>query len=266
MKKNVYILLFIPLLISSCIKEVEIELNDTEPKLVVEALLTDNIEPYKVKLTLLSPFFDQSGEHYITNAQVYITDDLGNTDTLYYTQNGIYATLQNQQGMPGITYALKVIYNGEEYNATETMQPKSTIDTVSYIYNEGSAFIEEGYNVILNFQDDGSYSNYYRFSFYKNDTLQTDPFKYFVVDDIPVQGNYIIAQVPYNYQPGDSARVELQNITKEYYLYLTAISTQIQSSGGPFDPIPANPPTNITNGGLGFFAVLAKDEMTIVLP
>lgn len=266
MKKILIALTFVSTFLTSCVKEIELELNDSEPKLVVEALVTDNIEPFKVKLTLLSPFFDQSGEKYVTNAQVYIYDDLGNWDTLTYTQNGVYATPINQQGVPGRTYTMIAVYNGVEYTATETMQPKSYIDTVSYIYNEGSAFIDEGYNVILNFQEDGSYTNYYRFSFYKNDTLQTDPFKYFVVDDVPVQGNYIAAQVPYNYQPGDSARVILQNITSKYYLYLTAISTQIQSSGGPFDPIPANPPTNINNGALGFFAVVAKDEMTIVLP
>jgi hypothetical protein len=266
MRKKYFYLLIIPFVMTSCIKEVQIDLNDADPKLVVEALITDNPEPYRVKLTLTSPYFDQSGEKYVTTAQVYITDNIGNTDTLYYTQNGIYATPGIKQGIVGNVYSLKVIYDGKEYNATETMQPKSYIDTITYIYNEGSAFIEEGYNVILNFQEDGSYTNYYRFSFYRNDTLQTDPFKYFVTDDDDVQGNYITAQVPYNYQTNDSARVVLQNITKEYYLYLTAVSTQVQASGGPFDPIPANPPSNITNGALGFFAVVARDEMSIVLP
>lgn len=265
MRKIVYSIACI-LTLSACTKEIELDLKDADPRLVVESLVTDDVEPFTVKLTLLTPYFDNTGERYVNNAQVYISDDLGTVDTLWYTSNGIYATNGTRQGVPGRTYSLRVIYDGVEYNASETMQTKSYIDSVSYIYNEGSAFIDPGYNVILNTQDDPNEANYYRFSFFKNDTIQDDPFKYFVTDDLFVEGNYIIAQVPFNYQSGDTARVELLNITKPYYLYLVSISNQVQATGGPFDPIPANPPTNLNKGALGYFAVVARDDMSIVLP
>jgi len=267
MIKKAYILITLAGVLTACTKEIDMELNTSEPRLVIESLLTDSLQPFTVKLTLTTAYFDQNGEDHVTNASVFISDNLGNVDTLYYTAFGVYSTIGNRQAVLGRTYNLLVVYNGQNYTATSSMPAtKMLVDSIGIIYNEGTAFIEEGYNVILNAQENGNSIDFYRFNFYKNDTLQTDPFKYFVVDDQPVQGNYIQAQVPYNYQSGDTARIEILSIPKPYFQYLTAVSLQTQASGGPFDPPPANPPTNITNGGLGFFGVAGFHSRWRIIP
>jgi hypothetical protein len=253
-------------LFSSCQKVIKIDLKDEETRLVVESLISDNTEPFKVRLTLLAPYFADNNPP-VSTAQVYISDDTGNTDTLFYSGNGFYQTGSNKQAVLGRTYFLKIIFEGKEYNAQSTMPAnKMLLDSITYIYNQASAFIEEGYNVILNAQDNPNFNDYYRFIFWKNGVIQTDPFKYFVTDDAQVQGSYIVTQVPYNYQSGDTATVQIQCIDKKYYDYLNAIANQTQASGGPFDPIPANPPTNLNNGALGYFACVTKDTKFIVLP
>lgn len=266
MKKITFLFSAFVLLLSSCTEVVEIELTTSEPKLVVEALITDNVEPFQVKLTLLAPYFDANNPG-VSNAEVYISDNTGNVDTLYHTSNGIYQTIGNRQGVLGRTYSLLVLYNGTSFTANSTIPAnKMMLDTITTIYNQQSAFIDEGYNVILNAQDNGATIDYYRFLFYKNDTLQTDPFKYFVTDDEQVQGNYIIAQVPFNYQTGDTARVEIQCLDLDYFTYLNAVATQTQNTGGPFDSPPSNPPSNISNGALGYFAAVSRNWKEIVLP
>lgn len=266
MKKiNIISVVFI-LVLTACQKVINIELKEEQTRLVVESLISDNVEPFKVRLTLLAPYFADANTT-VSNAQVYISDNTGNIDTLFHTANGIYLTNGNRQGVLGRTYFLKIFFDGKEYNAQSTIpQNKMLLDSITYIYNQASAFIEEGYNVILNAQDNPNFNDYYRFIFWKNGVVQTEPFKYFLTDDAQTQGSYIIAQVPYNYQSGDTATVQIQCIDKKYYDYLNAVANQTQASGGPFDPIPSNPPTNLNNGALGYFACVAKDTKFIVLP
>lgn len=252
--------------ISSCTKVVTIELENTDPKLVVESVITDQAQPFRVKLTMTAPYFDESNPP-VADAMVYISDDMGNLDTLTYNGDGFYLTNGNRQTQQGHSYFLKIVHNGTIYEAESRVPDyKMNVDSISLIYNEASTFIEEGYNVILNGQENASTVDFVRFQFYKNDTLQTDPFKYFISDDIYVNGNYIIAQVPYNYQSGDTARVEIQSIDRGYYKFLYTLSTQAQNTGGPFDTAPANPPSNLTNGALGYFAACTIDWMERVIP
>ena len=264
--KNIIILLLGVLLLNSCTKVVIIELESTEPKLVVESLISDSLQPYKVKLTMLAPYFDESNP-VVDNALVYISDDMGNTDTLFYSGDGVYLTTGNEQVLAGRTYSLKIIHNGATYEANSRVPDyKLIIDSLTYIYNQQSAFIEEGYNVIINGQENPLEGDFIRFIFYKNDTLQTDPFKYFISDDLYVNGSYIQARVPYNYQSGDIARAEVQSINRDYYRFLYTISLQEQNTGGPFDSAPANPPTNLTNGALGYFAACLVSTKEVVIP
>lgn len=264
--RNTIIITLGVIFFSSCTKVVTIELEDPDPKLVVESIISDQIQPYSVKLTLTAPYFDETNP-VVADALVYISDDMGNIDTLIYNGNGFYVTNGNRQTQQGHTYYLKVIHGGVTYEAESRVPDyKMNVDSISLIYNEASTFIEEGYNVILNGQENASTVDFVRFQFYKNDTLQTDPFKYFISDDIYVNGNYIIAQVPYTYQSGDTARVEIQSIDRSYYKFLYTLSTQAQNTGGPFDTAPANPPTNLNNGALGYFAACSMDWMERVIP
>lgn len=264
-KQIIFSALLIAALLSSCTKEITLELDSSDPKLVVESIISDNLEPYTVKLSQTTPYFND-GEVYVSNAVVIISDDLGNVDTLSYVANGIYSTISNRQGTVGTTYNLTVIWAGTTYTATETIPLKVNLDTILYQYQEEGAFQEAGYITALNAQDIPGYSNHYRFSFYRNDTLQTDPFKYFVVDDQFSDGNYISAFTPYVYQTNDTCKIELLCISKPYYQFLTSLGNQVQATGGPFDPIPSNPPSNISNGALGFFATVTRDVKSIVLP
>lgn len=265
MKRYGLFLLLISFLFVSCEKEIVLDLDTAEAKLVVEAIISTDIEPFQVKLSQTTPYF-QDGEDFVADALVLITDNLGNADTLTYTGNGLYSTVSNRQGVSGLTYYLNVFWNGKLFSAQETMPVYVNLDTISYVYNEGSTFIEEGYNCAVNAQDPVGQQNFYRFTFFRNDTIMTDPFKYFVVDDEWVEGNYITAYTPFTYQTNDTCKVELLSITKPYYYFLTSLGNQVQASGGPFDPIPSNPPSNISNGGLGFFATAARSVKTIILP
>jgi len=60
-------------------------------------------------------------------------------------------------------------------------------------------------------------------------------------------------------------RIEQYAITEQYFYYIFDIEAQLGRSGTPFDPPPANPNNNISNGGLGYFSVVHKEEAKIIV-
>ena len=54
------------------------------------------------------------------------------------------------------------------------------------------------------------------------------------------------------------------NIDKANYTYFYSLANT--TNGGPFSATPANPVSNIDNGGLGYFGAYLKDTISIVIP
>jgi len=86
-----YVILFIlmTVLIAGCVEDFDLKLNNSEPRLVVEGLITNKPGPYYVRLIKSKTNNITSSEGSrdenvdpVTDAQVVIQDDLNNTDTL----------------------------------------------------------------------------------------------------------------------------------------------------------------------------------------
>jgi hypothetical protein len=110
--KKIVILLFVFALSTSCEDVIEVDLNTSDPRLVIEAsvnLLEDGTSNSTVRLTLTAPFFDNQIP-VVDDASVLITGDNGVIYSFSYMDNGIYESSLIPQS--GINYTLEVIYNG----------------------------------------------------------------------------------------------------------------------------------------------------------
>ena len=58
MNTNVLYLLVTLIFITGCTEVIDIDLNETDPALVVEGLITDRPGPYTVKLALTTSYFE----------------------------------------------------------------------------------------------------------------------------------------------------------------------------------------------------------------
>lgn len=243
------------LIVSSiaCRRDTDIKLRQAEPSLVVEATLTDSLMPYTIKLTTTKDYFSGDPAPAVNDAFVTISDNAGNKDTLYHTVSGLYKTKLVKQGIPGRTYTLNILYKGRSYEAVSTMLNKMELDSVRWTYVAGNTFQPKGYYLTLYGQDPPEKGNYFWFKTFRNDSMQFQPVKYLVDGDQFINGNYIKSQIPYLFNLGDSGRVEFYSIGKDYYEYLFALNQQLQRGGSPFDAQPANLPTNIKGGALGYF-------------
>ena len=159
--KKIVLLLFVFALFTSCEDVVEIDLNTSDPKLVIEAsvnLLEDGTSNSTVKLTLTAPFFDNQIPT-VDDASVIITGDNGLVFPFNYTNNGTYESSLVPQA--GINYTLEVIYMGETYSATEQLVAVSSLEFVEQ--NNDGGFSGEDIELKVFFTDPVGLGDHYFF-------------------------------------------------------------------------------------------------------
>ena len=246
----------------SCQKVIEVDLNSSSPRIVIEANISDQPGPYVVKLSQ-SVNFDQTNTFPpVTGAVITVSDNVGNVDTLKEITAGTYET-SALQGTPGRTYTLHVSANGKTYVATSTMPFPVSIESLGL---ESIVFGRENTLVIdVHFKDPAGIANYYRFVEIRNGIQQNF---IFLIDDRAQDGtnmtSVLFADKDTLY-PNDLVEVLLQSIDRNVYNYFTT-ARQIIDQGGPQLASPTNPPSNISNGALGYFSAYSVRSQSIIIP
>jgi hypothetical protein len=285
MKTKNQILTFIIALITftSCEKIVDVDLPVGETALVVESMITNQKEPWVVKLSLSQPYLDQNDLRYVSNAKVNIKGTDGQNVDLVYTENGIYRSSDSLEGKVGETYTLNVEYNNKVYTGSERMPNGYPLDVVqSFFLPNANGFIRSGYYLFIKGKqvEIKGEANYF-WKFFKNDTLQesfllveNDDFgdisflNQEIDQDNPLAGildNIIPRPFPFILEVGDSIKLEQYVLSRPFYQYKVDLDLQLNRSGTPFDPPPANPRNNLSNGALGYFSVANKITETHVV-
>ncbi|MCS7074684.1 MAG: DUF4249 domain-containing protein [Bacteroidia bacterium] len=267
MKTNFRLLISLIILFGliGCEKVIDLELQEANPSLVVEGLVTDDPAfPYMVRLTRTKNYFAQTLAPAELNAFVTIADDVGNLDTLYYQSDptgktsGAYYPRTPKIGAIGRTYTLFIrTQDGKEYRSISKMEYMNDLDSVRAVYQEASSVRQEGYYPMFFGQEYPVLGNKYRWKIYRNDTLLIDPIPILVNDDKYVNGSYIMAQLPFRFQLGDSIRLDMFSLDEAGLYYYLALQNQLTRIGSPFDAPPASLPTNITGGAMGLFQASA---------
>ena len=130
MKKGIILsLLFV--LCFNCEDVIELDLNEAEPRLVIEASINwfkdTSGNEQAIKLSLSAPFFEDEVPP-ANNATVRITDANNNSFTFIEDANtGIY---RNTNFLPVLDqiYYLEIVYNNQTYRANERLTSVVPID------------------------------------------------------------------------------------------------------------------------------------------
>jgi len=255
--KNIFLIILSIFLVTSCEKEIDLDLEDQSGKIVIEGNITDQAGPYYVKITKSVAFTQTNQYPAIENAQVVLSDNTGQTETLSYVGNGTYQT-STFVGQSGRTYTLKINAEGQQYTAESTMP-----EAVSFDGLDQDSFIvggETSYTLLPVFTDPTPLGNRYLFVH----TINNNPKKFFsefsdnVNNGMPNQRPLILPnddeeEDDIKVAVGDTIHVEMQCIDDKVYTFYSAL-LQL-SGGGPGGGVtPTNPPSNISNGALGYFS------------
>lgn len=253
-----------------CQQVVSIDLNTANPRIVVEGNIKDQPGPYSVFLSMTGSYFDTTlATPPVSHAQVVITDNLGNRDTLKEVISGTYQS-STLLGVSGRTYMLSVKADGKEYIATSSMPTKVFIDSLYALPRHGFGG-ESGYDIYVTFKDPPELGNYYRINARSSTVIPADSIdgrRYRLFTDKLTNGNEMTERIRAgrNVNPGDTITIELCSIDKASYDYFHTLSDILSSDRSPTSLAPANPNSNISGDALGYFSAYTVDTKKIIIP
>lgn len=253
-----------------CQKVVTIDLNNANPRLVIEGIVTDQAGPYSVKLSMSADYFAPSLYFPpVSNAIIVITDNFGQTDSLKEITSGTYFS-STLRGIPGSTYTLLVSSEGKQYSAASSMPKKVLIDTLYALVRPESRGEGPGYDIYIAFKDPPEPGNYYRINATSSVVIPADSIdgrRYRLYTDKLTNGNEMMERIRAGrlVVAGDTITVDLMSIDKAAYDYYNTLNDILMSDRAPTSLSPANPTTNISNGSLGHFAAYTVDTKNIIL-
>jgi len=251
MNKAIAFFVSISILFTSCEKEIEIELNTADQKLVIEGAITNEAGPYKVTLTRTVGFSDPNDYPGVTNATIVISTDTGDRDTLTHSSNGTYWT-NTTVGVPGVTYLLDVYVDGNHYWSQSRMPELVPLEGIEFIPFEGPGN-GDSYSVLPNFIDPPQFGNNYRFIQTINNTVDNS---YVIYNDNVNNG--LENQRPV-FSPtseiisGDVVELEMRCVDLNTYNYYFTLS-QMAFNGPGGGTTPSNPPSVFSEDVLGVFS------------
>jgi hypothetical protein len=258
-------LTIILLFLASCEDVINVDLNTAAPRLVIDAAInwqkgTDG-STQKIILSTTTDFYSN------VIPKVYgATVSIKNSENFKYIFTEIPNTGEYQctafKPILGETYVLTVVYKGETFTATETMQSVSPIDAIKQKNNGG--FTGKDYEIEVSFKDPLA-KNFYMVKFF------AEIFKapsYGIIGDQYTNGN----EKSWSYsdpdlKQGNKIAITHYGISESYYNYMNKLISIASSSGGgsPFQTPPATVrgnivnQTNSSNYALGYFSLSEVD-------
>lgn len=266
--KTVCFLLLAVTIFSSCEKEINLVLENSRPKLVVEGNILSGIDTLinqqELKLTLSASYTGNANPPPVSNAMVMVSDG-SNTYTYNHIGNGVYRCSLTA-GM-NKTYKLIIKHEGDEYNAYETLKTGgAAIDSLSVKYFPSALGSPEGNFITVNTQDPLNERNFYLWQLFINKQLMINPspgniYRAIQKDNF-FNGQPLINYLPFDnfpVLPGDTARLHQLNISEQMFNYYYSIFNLTATSPVSGDVPPGKILGNIFNlndsnkNALGYF-------------
>lgn len=244
------------MLLTSCKKEINLKTDDKSGNIVIEGNITNQPGPYYVRVTKSVALTDLNQYPAVTNATVIISDNIGQKDTLQYVSAGRYKTTHLITA-PGNTYKLRVETDGKSYTAESTMPQAVVLEDLiqKSITLSGSVY----YNILPVFTDPQQLGNRYLFIIH---VAESKSKSYSLFTDNINNGMVNQREIPMgDLSVGNTVSVEMQCIGSNIYTYNLALNR----TSGNNQQTPANPPSNISNGALGYFSAHTSITKSIVI-
>ena len=285
--------ILIVFLFAACERDIQFSLNETEPKLVVEAII-ENGQPPLVILSKSLPFFDtlrpsQLAASFITDATVTVTHNgivyplKGYRSVVAGQSLGYYYTVDSAQpvlflrGALQQRYALTIRWQGRTYQAQTTI-PDLTRRIDSVFWRQAPPDNPPGKVALyVRATDRPGFGDYIRY-YTKQNRGPFLPGLNSVYDDQVIDGTSYEVQVErgitrdgqpeegYNFfDRGDTVTLKLCNIDKATYDFWRTVEFNYASIGNPFSS-PTKVLSNVSGNALGYFGGYAAQFRTVIIP
>lgn len=262
---------------TGCEKDVVLDLADIEGKyVIVEGNLIDDGSRQWIRLTRSTSYYDVTTGNAVNNASVTVQ---GNNQSWEFQElypdslPGYYFNSLISASLTETTYELNFETTDDQtFFAQSELRPLPELDSVTVKLNpfsEFDFFENTVYDVIAHFADLPDEGDHYLFNLYINNQLQTPrPSDKAPVSDENLDAYTSFAVLSFNeddVDPGDTITLEMRSISKQNFDFYNIFFNQTDLSGNPFAGAPpANIPTNLSEGGRGFFQVSSVNRKSII--
>ncbi len=276
------VLILVLAALMSCTEIIDITLDSTYRRLVVEGTVTTDSVRHGVQLTTTSDYFSNQSPPAVSGAVVEL--EFMDRRLLMEEQDtipGRYLVPKPFRGIIGTTYELYISQvdidqdgETESYHANSTMPGGVLLDSIRLNYF--TSYFVSGYELYM-FALDPPTSDWYGLKYWKNNDLLSDSLiKYNVQPDDFYNGKYLYYGIPIGFYaddepreqllPGDTVTLELNSIEKDYYNFIIDAQLEIYGNNPMFSGPPANVRSNIDNGAMGFFTAYSIARASTVVP
>lgn len=267
--KRFYIYIILIFSFTACEDVVEVDLEDAEPRLVVDAAIkwekdTEGNEQY-IYLSNSRGFYDDEINN-VSGAEVHIENSNGDIFQFEETEAGTYKTSTFEPEI-GMEYRLEISLENKTYTATETLTPVPPIEFI--VQNNEGGFFGDNIEIEILFVDPEAEENFYLFTYDDPNFAYPD---FDIFDDGFTNGNQISTSYSdEDLEVGDRVNIQMLGISESYYNFLNILLDQVGSSGGPFATQPATVRGNIENASnpdeliFGYFSLSEMNEREFII-
>jgi hypothetical protein len=257
----------------ACEQVVNLDINQAPPRLVIDGLVTSDDTTHFVRITRTADFYGNGGEN-VNDAIVQVSDEIGNIYNYthnpegYDSLNGYYYSDQQYSGRVYGIYNLEVTVGGDNFMASDTLKPITTIDSLQIQVDPRAVDDPENdgkiYQVLLFAREPQETVDFYYFKFYRDGLLDAND-NIFVFDDKLLGESLNGLPSPVLFREGELASVVIYSLSRDQFVYFQDLGNILNGDGGMFSPPPANPRSNISGGALGLFQVSGISRGSILI-
>lgn len=278
---------------TGCEKDIDFDLKEEEPKLVVEATIENGQPPIvflssslgyfsKISPQILANSFVHGADVFVSNGtqthklKEYTTPLAGGYALSYYSIDSA-SPATAFVGQLNSTYTLRVVTGGKEYTAATTI-PRITKRIDSIWYKAAPSQVDTSkVTVMVRATDPPGFGDYIRYFTKRNnepflppinsafDDLFVDGTTYELPIDAGVDRNQDLDDEDRFFAKGDTVVFKISNIDKTTYDFWRTMEFSYQSVGNPFST-PVKVLGNVSGNALGYFGGYASQYRTLIIP
>ena len=244
---------------SACQRIVEIDIEEREPRLVVEGRIElikeDPSGLQRIHLSTTDAFFSNRETPPATGAEVVVSDDQGGVFPFGETGPGLYE-ISDLVPTIGTEYTLRIEWQDDIYRSTARLMSVPSIDSLYFEFAEKSILTDSaGFRATINFVDPPGIANYYLWEQLvgEENVLSPDPGNVF---NLIGKDEFYDGEVILGYQPNDEVvfhtgqhvmirQIALSRNAFDYYFAM--FEQNALGSGNPFSIPPASVRGNVQN-------------------
>ncbi|MCR9262785.1 MAG: DUF4249 domain-containing protein [Flavobacteriaceae bacterium] len=247
MKKEIFYILILLALVS-CEDVVDVDLPETEPRLIVNGLLrVDKSQEFvdvRIEMRETTNFFEENTITQVESAVIGygVPNQFGELTQLAFSSlteeapnTGVYVPdpnfssdqrIRTSEVELGVVFILQIQHKDKSYYARTEYAPTVPIDNLEQ--GENTLFNEEDTEIIVTFTDNPDHTNFYIFDF--------DFGNFQALDDRFIMGQQFDFSYFYdeNLNPGQTITVSILGADRDFYNYMDLLVEQTQADGGVF--------------------------------